>query len=171
MYKPTPHFLAALAAAFALVCFVSVANAADVTVSGVNASQNTDGSVIPTDGSLNSLRDVRVKYGTCNTAGTAVATTENTVTLALLPAAAGQPFSIPLSGLSATKYCFQARHSNIGDQYSDFTSAVVRDLTPPLRKPGKPGSVTVAFLQEDLIVSARWVATAFASIQLNGADK
>lgn len=159
MYKPTPHFLIAMAAATILYfgC-TAIAGAADATVTGVSATQNTDGSPIPTDGSINSLRDVRIQYGPCNAAGTGMGTTTQVVTVNLLPSDAGQPFSKVITGLATVKQCFRARHSNIGDSFSDYSAVVVRDLTPPLRKPGAPTGISVASLQEDIFVSARWAA-------------
>lgn len=164
MYKPTPHFVGFILA-IALIAFAGGAFAADVTVSGTNATQNTDGSAIPTDGSANSLRDVRIRYGTCNSGKTAVATVTKTVTVAAtVPGAA---FSTPVTGLLLQEYCFQARHSNVGDTYSDWTAAVVRDLTPTQKKPRPPGNISVASLYEDMRLSAQWAADAFAPIVLN----
>lgn len=167
MYKPTPYFLGALAALL-LFGLIGVASAADATVSGVNATLNTDGSAIPTDGSPNSLRDVRIQYGVCNAAGTGFASTSVIVTVPLLPADAGQPFSRVISGLTNVRQCFRARHSNIGDTFSDYSAFVNRDFTPPLRKPGAPTGLTVAGLQEDLFVSSRWAAEALKPITFGG---
>jgi len=167
MYRPTPPFIAARVALVALATFGAIASAADATVTGVSATQNTDGSVIPTDGSQNSLRDVRIQYGACNAAGTGFSGTTQVVTVPLLPADAGQPFSRVIAGVPNNLQCFRARHSNIGDSFSDYSPFVARDFTPPLRKPGFPSGVTVAGLQEDLIVSSRWVAAAYHPIHFN----
>jgi len=169
MYKPTPYFLGALAALLVFgLLFGGAASAADATVSGVSATLNTDGSAIPTDGSQNSLRDVRIQYGVCNAAGSGFASTSAVVTVPLLPADAGQPFSRVITGLTNVHQCFRARHSNVGDQFSDYSAFVVRDFTPPLRKPGAPTGITVAGLQEDIFVSARWAAEALQPINFGG---
>lgn len=167
MYRPTPHFITALIALVALATFGTLASAADATVTGVNATQNTDGSAIPTDGSQNSLRDVRIQYGVCNAAGSGFASGSAIVTVPLMPADAGQPFSRVITGLTNVRQCFRARHSNIGDNFSDYSPFVVRDFTPPLRKPGSPTGITVAGLQEDLMVSSRWVAAAYRPMRFD----
>lgn len=164
MYRPTPNFIVAmLAAAVLYFGCTHFAGAADANLTWVNATQNTDGSDIPATGD-NALKDTRIKYGTCNAAKTAVATQEGSLVIVAAP---GQARTI--TGLADKEYCFQARHSNNGGQLSDFSGAVSKDYTPPLRKPRPPGSISVATLYEDMQDAARWQAYVSAPLVLFGA--
>lgn len=70
MYRPTPHFLGALAAIFVFgLLFACAAHAVPVTVSWTNPTTRTDASALP----ASDLRGTRVERGSCsapNTFGT-----------------------------------------------------------------------------------------------------
>lgn len=70
MYRPTPHFLGALAAIFVFgLLFACTARAVPVTVTWTNPTTRTDASALP----ASDLRGTRIERGTCsapNTFGT-----------------------------------------------------------------------------------------------------
>lgn len=102
-------------------------------VSWVLPTLNVDGSTIPATGP-GSLRDVRVRRGTC--VGTAFGTQAEVVTL---PATALEyTFNLLPDGPN----CFQVRVSNVDDQFSDWAGPAIKTITPALKKPGKPTNVT-----------------------------
>lgn len=141
-YRPTPPFIAALAVLLTLVTFA--ASAGDANVTWRNATQNTDNTAIPVDGSPEALRDTRIRYGTCNAARDAIATMRDLVTV---PAT---QLSLLVTGLPTGTFCFQAQHSlneavlgaASGDGVSAWTAVVFKTFAP--KKPKIPTNVVIS---------------------------
>lgn len=117
----------------ALLLGCGVAQAAKVPVSGLNPTQNTDGS------SLTDLAQIRIEWGSCvgNTFGTVQA---GVVITATVPGAKFSTFIYP-TGL--TKVCVRAYAINTAGVSSDASNTAFKDLLPTTGKPVTLGQPVV----------------------------
>ena len=138
MYRPTPHFLGALAGLFVFgLMFACTSHAQTVAyneavVSWENATEYNDGTPL----SLSDLKETRIFRSLCNADGTAGATLQ-TITVPVV----GGPLSVLFQNLpDNTVQCFNARHVSVQDVSSNLSPTVSKAITPPAapKKPRPP---------------------------------
>lgn len=106
-----------------LMC--SVAEAAKITVTWQNPTQNTDGSA------LTNLSSIIIEWGTCN--GTAFGTMKGSSLIATDVVGASMKAFIYPTGLA--KVCIRAQALAANGAFSDYSNVAIKDLLP---SPGKP---------------------------------
>ena len=112
--------------AWMLILAGVTAGAADLNVSWVNPTANTDGSAIPTSGA-GSLTGTRVEWGTCS--GTAFGTRAGEVTV---PAPAT---STVVQNLTPGTWCVRAFSRNTYNVESAASNVASRTVNPPVPNP------------------------------------
>lgn len=112
-----------------LAMFAAVAAAAVLNFSWINATQNTDGSTIPSSGP-GSLTNTVIEYGPCNTGKDALQSVTGTIT-----SPNGTATSAASPNLPPGSWCARARHTNTYGEVSDWTAVVTKDVAAPKPKP------------------------------------
>lgn len=132
MYKPTPNFLAVLAAVAALVCFAGLARADD-TVSWAFATQRVDSTPLPIEEIKSTVvrwydqADPLVLLGSLEviTPGTSIVVARSTTVY--------------------NTVCYQAATLDTDGLQSTFTAAVCKTQVKPVKaKPRQPKNVAVS---------------------------
>jgi hypothetical protein len=138
-YRPSPHFIGFLAVVATLV-FAACASAQTVPynsalISGENATELTDGTLIPATGP-NALATTRIIRSECDALGNAGPNLETKTLTTTVP---GAPFSVQFDNLpDNTLQCFRARHFTESDVGSDMSVTVSKAIVPPVAPPKKP---------------------------------
>lgn len=118
----------------------SVALAGDLTVTWVNATQDTTGGALPTDGSAQSLKLTQIQFGLCDALGAFPATAAGTVSV-LMPAV-----TTKILALADGKWCVRARHQNNElptGIFSAYSATASKVLTTVIIKPKPPSAVAI----------------------------
>lgn len=116
-----------------LLASCGVAQAAKVPVSGLNPTENTDGTP------LTDLAQIRIEWGSCvgNNFGTVQAGLVITATVA------GAPFSAFIYPTGLTKVCVRAYAINTSGASSVASNTAFKDLLPATGKPVTLGQPVV----------------------------
>ena len=123
-------------AVLVMACVTSIALAGDLTVTWVNATQDTTGVALPTDGSAQALKSTLVSWGVCNADGT-FPSVADTVTV-LMPAV-----TTKILALADGKWCVRARHQNNALVLSNWSATASKVLATVVVKPKPPSAVAV----------------------------